>query len=37
MDAVVFASFVPTIDSLPVAKEYLDIIKKNFSDCDIYI
>jgi hypothetical protein len=22
---------------LPVAKEYLDIIKKNFSDCDIYI
>ena len=37
MDAILFATFVPTVESLSVAKKYLEIIKNNFSDCDIYI
>lgn len=36
-NAVIFASFVPTIEKLFIGKEMLDKIVEYFSDCDIFI
>jgi hypothetical protein len=37
VDALVFASFFPTSQSIDVGRYYLNIFRQNYSDCDIYI
>lgn len=37
MDAIIFSSYIPQSDRLYIGKEYLDIFKDFYSDCDIYI
>jgi len=36
-DAVVFSSYVPTVEALAVASEFLQVFKERFSDCDFYV
>jgi hypothetical protein len=37
MDAILFATFIPSLENLSIAKEYLENIKNNFYDCDVYV
>lgn len=37
MDAVVFSSYLPGEDRLYIGKQFLDVFKAYFSDCDIYV
>jgi hypothetical protein len=37
MDALVFASHVPTVKGMKIIEEIFDVYRQHFADCDIYI
>ena len=37
MDSIIFSSFVPTKDKLPIVREFLNVFNLLFKDTHIYI